>query len=115
MVSSPEIKLRFDTFYNIIDGSPVSTAETRHGINPATKQPNPNVPAASQQDLDNAVEAAQRAFKSWSQTTIEERRAALLAYADAYKKFTSDFAQLLTMEQGKPVSNPFLLPPSSEF
>ncbi|KAJ0423077.1 Aldehyde/histidinol dehydrogenase [Aspergillus carlsbadensis] len=104
MVSSPEIKLRFDTFYNIIDGSPVSAAETRHGINPATKQPNPNVPVASQQDLDNAVEAAQRAFKSWSQTTIEERRAALLAYADAYKKFTSDFAHLLTMEQGKPIA-----------
>jgi delta 1-pyrroline-5-carboxylate dehydrogenase len=109
MASSSEIKLRFDTFYNIIDGSPVSTTQTRHGINPATKQANPDVPVASQQDLNSAVEAAQRAFKHWSQTTMEERRAALVAYANAYKELTSDFAKLLTMEQGKPVSYPFPL------
>jgi acyl-CoA reductase-like NAD-dependent aldehyde dehydrogenase len=111
MSLSPEIKLRFDTFYNIIDGKPVSTPETRHGINPATKQPNPDAPVASQDDLDSAVEVARRAFKHWSQTTIEERRAALVAYANAYKEFTSDFAKLLTMEQGKPVSNHFPLFP----
>jgi acyl-CoA reductase-like NAD-dependent aldehyde dehydrogenase len=100
MASSPETKLRFDTFYNIIDGNPVSTTQTRHGINPATKQANPDVPVASQEDLDSAVEAAQRAFKHWSQTTIEERKAALVGYANAYKELTSGFAKLLTMEQG---------------
>ncbi|KAH8803610.1 aldehyde dehydrogenase [Xylogone sp. PMI_703] len=95
-------KISFDKFQNIINGKLVSTSETRHGINPATAKPNPPVPVATSQDVDDAVAAAKAAFKTWSRTSIEERREKIIAYADALKAHANDFAKLLTMEQGKP-------------
>jgi acyl-CoA reductase-like NAD-dependent aldehyde dehydrogenase len=60
---------RFDTeIYpgNIINNQLVPTPETRHSINPATSQPLYEVPVARDEDLDTAVTAARKAFKSWS-------------------------------------------------
>lgn len=81
-----------------------TTSETRHGINPANTQPNPPVPVSTQDDLDKAVKAAQDAFKGWAKTTFEERRKALLAWADAIDANAAGFGQTLTMEQGKPLT-----------
>lgn len=94
----------FSNFSNTINGKSTSTKETRHGINPATGKPNPEVPVSTQQDVDAAVDAAKEAFKSWKMTTYAERKKAVMAYADALEKNQADFAKLLTMEQGKPVS-----------
>jgi len=99
-------KLEFETFSNVINGKLVPGTTTRHGINPATKKPNPEVPVATEKDLDDAVAAAKTAFKTWSRTTVQERREKLLAYAEAFKGYSEDFAKLLTAEQGKPVSLP---------
>lgn len=92
-----------DNFVQIIDGRPSPTKESRNGLNPATKEARPSVPLCTQADLDNAVTAAKRAFKSWSKVPYEERRAAVLAYADAVDKYREQFRDLLTAEQGKPV------------
>lgn len=94
-------------FYNTINGKLVPTKETRHGINPATGTPNPEVPVSTPQDVDDAVAAAQEAFKTWSQTPYSKRKEALLALADAIEKYTDDFTKLLTQEQGKPVSRAY--------
>ncbi|KAL4877826.1 Aldehyde/histidinol dehydrogenase [Aspergillus karnatakaensis] len=91
------------TFRNVINGELTSTATTRHGVNPANKEPNPEVPVATQEDLDRAVKAARAAFKKWSKTTYEERRKAIFAYADTLEAHTDDLAALLTREQGKPL------------
>jgi len=96
-------KVTFDAFHNVINGKLVSTSQTRHGINPATKKPLPEVPVATQQDVDTAVKAAKEAFVGWSRTSIEDRRAALLKFADAFKAQADDFGKMLTTEQGKPV------------
>lgn len=101
--TSGSSKLQFDTFANIINGKLSSTSQTRHGINPATKKPNWEVPVSTEKDLDDAVAAAKTAFKTWSRTTVEERREKLLAYADAVKEYQNEFAKLLTTEQGKPL------------
>lgn len=45
--------------------------------------------------------AAKKAFKSWSQTTYEDRRRRLHAYADAFEALREDFVKLLIAEQGK--------------
>lgn len=81
-----------------------SSANTRHGINPATGEKNPPVPVATSQDLDRAVDAAQQAFKKWSKTTLDQRRAALSALADAIDANKDAMIQLLTREQGKPLT-----------
>ncbi|CZR69175.1 related to aldehyde dehydrogenase (NAD+), mitochondrial [Phialocephala subalpina] len=98
-------KLDFTTFSNVINGKlvPASDDATRHGINPATKKANPPVPVATKQDLDTAVEAGRVAFKKWAKTSVQERRDALLKFADALKAQQEEFAKLLTMEQGKPL------------
>lgn len=98
-------RVQFDTFSNIVNGKCVQTEQTRCGINPATKKSNPPVPSATKQDLDDAVQAARAAFVKWSKSTIEERQAAVVGFAEALKEQEEDFAKLLTMEQGKPVRN----------
>jgi acyl-CoA reductase-like NAD-dependent aldehyde dehydrogenase len=97
--------LDFSTFYNVIDGKLSPSKETRHGINPATEELNPEVPVSTPEDVDRAVEAGQRAFRSWSKTTYAERQKALLAFADALEAERDNFAKLLVQEQGKPVSS----------
>ncbi|OJJ06641.1 hypothetical protein ASPVEDRAFT_140236 [Aspergillus versicolor CBS 583.65] len=89
------------TFRNVINGELTTTAETRHGINPATKQPNPEVPLSTQDDVDRAVDAARTAFKTWSRTTFDERRKAISAFADSIDANKDALAALLTQEQGK--------------
>lgn len=93
----------FNGFYNTINGQSTKTETTRHGINPATGKPNPDVPVATPEDVDHAVAAAKEAFKTWSKTPWEERKKAVLKFADALEAHTDNFAKLLTQEQGKPV------------
>lgn len=78
-----------------------TTAETRHGVNPATGEANPPVPLSTQKDLDDAVAAAKKAQKAWAKTTFEERRTKLHAYLDAFETYRDDFVKLLITEQGK--------------
>ncbi|KKZ67204.1 NAD-dependent aldehyde dehydrogenase [[Emmonsia] crescens] len=92
----------FTTFQNVIGGKLTSTAETRHGINPATGEPNPEVPVSTRADVDSAVEAGMAAFKLWSKTPYEERKKALLAFADGVGEHSKELAKLLVKEQGKP-------------
>ncbi len=81
-----------------------TSTQTRHSVNPANRQPNPEVPVASKEDLDRAVAAARSAFKFWSKTSFAERRAALHAFSDALAENQEGFTQVLTQEQGKPLT-----------
>ena len=97
-------KIQFDTFQNVINGKLVGAETTRTGINPANKKANAPVPVATEKDLDAAVNAAKDAFKSWSRTTVEERKKAVTAFAEGLKENRVEFAQLLVKEQGKPMA-----------
>ena len=88
----------------MINNKLTQTSDTRHGINPANSQPNPPVPVSTQGDLDTAVKVARDAFKTWAKTSFEERRKALSAWADAIDANAEEFAKILTMEQGKPLT-----------
>ncbi|KAJ3503110.1 hypothetical protein NM208_g16581 [Fusarium decemcellulare] len=92
-----------DGFVQIIDGKSVATGKTRHGINPATLKPKAEVPIATEENLDQATAAAKKAFKSWSKVPYEERKKAVLAWADAIETVKTEFTNLLISEQGKPV------------
>jgi acyl-CoA reductase-like NAD-dependent aldehyde dehydrogenase len=90
-------------YVQIINGKSSPTALTRHGLNPATLEALPEVPVATPKDLDNAADAAKAAFKIWSATPYEDRKKAVLAYADAIDQYSDQFRDLLITEQGKPV------------
>lgn len=90
-------------FVQIINGKSASTKATRRGINPATLEPMAEVPVATQDNLDHAVTSGKTAFKVWSKTPYEDRRSAVLAFANAIESLRSEFRDLLISEQGKPV------------
>lgn len=102
--------LDWSNFQNTINGKLESTKETRHSINPATGEANPEVPVATKDDVDRAMQAAKKAFKGWANTPWNDRRDALLAFADAVEAEKDGFVEMLIKEQGKPVcpAPPFL-------
>ncbi|EXJ83939.1 hypothetical protein A1O3_04606 [Capronia epimyces CBS 606.96] len=95
-------QLDFSTFFNVIDGGLRGSTRTNHSVNPATKEALAEVPIATKEDVDEAVNAAKTAFHSWAKTALAERKAALEAFASALEWYTQDFAKLMTEESGKP-------------
>ncbi|MFN2099609.1 aldehyde dehydrogenase family protein [Altererythrobacter sp. MF3-039] len=89
-------------YRNLIDGKMIETAATMEVVNPANEQVIGLVPACGKDELDQAVAAARRAFKTWSRTPIDERRAAIMAISGAIKENADELYRLLTSEQGKP-------------
>jgi len=86
----------------IINGLAVSAEKgaTFERRNPLDESVATRAPAASEADALAAVEAAAEAFKSWSQTGPNERRALLLKAADALEAKAPLFAQAMAAETG---------------
>jgi acyl-CoA reductase-like NAD-dependent aldehyde dehydrogenase len=85
-----------------VGGKSMSAAASFDAFNPATKEVIAAVPDASRSQLDEAVNAARSAFRSWSQTSFTQKQAALLSIAQVVEKHSEEFIALLTKEQGKP-------------
>ena len=62
-------------------------------------------PQCSRAQLDDAIEAAQRAFPAWAALGQEERKTMMLNGAGKVKTMLEPIAEVLTMEQGKPLSS----------
>lgn len=62
-----------------------------------------DVPLGSEQDFDDAVEAAQRAFPAWSAVELDVRKEFINKYINLLDSFTDEFVTLLRNETGKPV------------
>lgn len=70
--------------------------------NPATEQVAGKISLGSADDVDVAVNAARRAFASWSQSSRAERLDLLQAILAEYSKRTDDLADAVTEEMGAP-------------
>lgn len=95
--------ISFDSFWNTIDGQRRGSSRVSHGTDPATGKPLWDVPIASEQDVDEAVRAAQRAFPEWSATEYSTRVQLLNQFADAFLQLAPQFTALLQAETGRPV------------
>ena len=89
-------------YKNLINGEMVETGEWLDVVNPATEEVIGQVPACGADDLDRAVAAARAAFKTWKNTSHEERASACMAISAAIKENADELFRLLTAEQGKP-------------
>ncbi|KAF1944649.1 betaine aldehyde dehydrogenase 1 [Clathrospora elynae] len=94
--------LNFEKFYNIIDGKQRGSDKIHHGINPASGQELWDVPIASEQDLNDAVAAAKKAFPAWRDTPIEKRKELLGSLAESFQSYSDEFISLFCKETGKP-------------
>ncbi|MFJ6325058.1 MULTISPECIES: gamma-aminobutyraldehyde dehydrogenase [unclassified Rhizobium] len=73
-------------------------------LNPKTGEAVLALPEASLGQIDAAVEAAEKAFTNWSQTTPSQRSAYLLKIADAIERDAEGFAALEALNCGKPIN-----------
>jgi acyl-CoA reductase-like NAD-dependent aldehyde dehydrogenase len=93
----------FEKFYNIVDGKQRGSDSVHHGINPTSGQELWDVPIASEQDLNDAVASAKKAFPAWRDTPIEKRKELLGKLAESFQAHSEEFTNLLCKESGKPV------------
>jgi acyl-CoA reductase-like NAD-dependent aldehyde dehydrogenase len=81
----------------------VEGADTLDVINPATGRVMATSPRANRAQLEQAVAAAKGAFPAWSARPLGQRAALLVKLGEEREAEQSEFARLLTQEQGKPL------------
>ncbi len=91
-------------FNLIIDGKGVAGERDAIAvIDPARGSTYATAPHASVAQLDAAVAAARRAFAAWRGRTCADRREMLEAIATRIEQNAPELAELIVMEQGKPL------------
>jgi acyl-CoA reductase-like NAD-dependent aldehyde dehydrogenase len=88
----------------VVGGQPIHTLDHFEVRNPATGEVVGLAPKASRAQLDDAVEAANAAFPSWSRLPDAERKNVCRAVTKKIGEHAEELARLLTMEQGKPLN-----------
>jgi aminomuconate-semialdehyde/2-hydroxymuconate-6-semialdehyde dehydrogenase len=91
---------------NFIDGRfvPPQGGTYFDDIHPASGTILAQIPDSDARDVALAVEAAKRAFPSWSMTRAEDRSRVLLKLADLIEANLDELARLESDDNGKPVS-----------
>lgn len=80
-------------------------------IDPATGEVNARIPLADKRDVENAVQAAHTAYRSWRRTAPAERRRLLDRLADLIDENAEEFARLGALDNGTPVRAGAAFPP----
>jgi 1-pyrroline dehydrogenase len=94
-------------YANFINGEPTESAsgEVDEIINPATGEVIAEVPRSTAEDVDRAVQAAEKAFfeGGWRDTTPAERFELLNKLADAIDEHRDELGELESLNVGKPL------------
>ena len=85
-------------FYLTIDGKKMAANNTFDVINPSTEEVLAQAPDCSREQFDLAVDAANRAFKSWRKDEAARRRI-LRECAVVIRSHSEELAELFTHEQ----------------
>jgi phenylacetaldehyde dehydrogenase len=92
----------------LINGKWVAAAsgKTFPTYNPATGEVLSNVAEGDREDINRAVDAARAAFDSgpWTKMTAAQRSLVIWRLADLIEKHAEEFAQLESLDNGKPLS-----------
>lgn len=88
-------------FFNIVGDESRAAKEHHRVTNPRTEEELWDVPTASQQDLDDAVQAAHQAFKTWRKKTVAERHAVMTAVSRVLRDNAELLSSILLQETGK--------------
>lgn len=93
---------RLQHFQNIIDGKSVaaSTRETMESVDPATGKAWSAIPLSTTEDVDQVVEAAGKAYPSWSALPARSRADYLRRIGDALSQYGEELLTLETKDNG---------------
>ena len=72
--------------------------------NPATEEVIDSVPRGTAEDVDSAVRSGKDAFDAWRRMGANERTNLLHEIASKVRSHKEELVHLLTLEEGKPVS-----------
>jgi succinate-semialdehyde dehydrogenase/glutarate-semialdehyde dehydrogenase len=87
-----------------LDGEWVGGSQTLPVRNPASGSVLGTVPKLGAEEARRAIEAAERAWPAWRAKTAKERAGILRKWFDLMMANQEDLAQILTAEQGKPLT-----------
>src|ERR687890_1181231 len=92
------------TLQNFVGGERVEPADGRTYdlVNPATGEVFSQAPLSSEEDVDRAFRAAEKAFETWRDTTPSERQMAMLRIADAIEERAEELVRAESENTGKP-------------
>lgn len=98
----PTFKERYD---NYINGTFVPPTQGKYfdNISPIDGKPFTQVAHSTKEDIDKAVEAASKAFETWSKTSATERSNILFKIADRIEQHLEQVAIVETIDNGKAV------------
>ena len=93
------------SYKNLVGGEWVDAASgaTMEVINPATGETIAEVPSCGAEDVDRAVDAANKALPEWLDATPKERSELLHKLADVMDEHAEELAQLESLNVGKPL------------
>ena len=101
---SPKSTIEASRFQLLIDGELVNGQSNFDVINPATEDIFTQVPHASPEQCEKAIQAAKKAFPLWSKVTPDERSNMIIKLADKVNALKEILAENLVLEQGKPLA-----------
>ena len=95
----------YDPLYLFIGGQWLTAQDraTAAVVNPATGDEIGQVPLATVEDLDHALEVARLSFDQWRQTVPDQRAKILKRAADLILERAPHIAAQMTLEEGKPL------------
>lgn len=89
----------------LINGELVSSPTTFPVLNPATEEVIAEVPDITSEQVELALNSANEAFDAWSKTSLAEREAIMLKYAEILEQHRDEIIDILISETGKPLDN----------
>jgi betaine-aldehyde dehydrogenase len=92
------------TLRNFVGGEQTDPANGRTYdlVNPATGDVFAQAPLSSDEDVDQAFKAAEKAFETWRDTTPSERQLAMFRFADAIEERAEELVRAESENTGKP-------------
>ncbi|RAQ95863.1 CoA-acylating methylmalonate-semialdehyde dehydrogenase [Thermogemmatispora tikiterensis] len=75
--------------------------ETLPIYNPATGEVIEHVPLSGAEEVAQAIEAAQEAYQTWSQTSVMERTRLMFRYKELLEQHTEELSRIITLHHGK--------------
>jgi malonate-semialdehyde dehydrogenase (acetylating)/methylmalonate-semialdehyde dehydrogenase len=92
-----------NTVAQLINGQFVTSSSTSfiNVQNPATNEDISQIPISTKDDINSAIQSAQKAFETWKKVPVSQRARLMLRYQHLLKEHHDEIAIILSKETGK--------------